>query len=89
MNFVGPDGREFLRCTQKQIDQNTAEIVEKYFLSANELSGEKFTIDKTNPTERGQSRALMIADTAMSNSPLILIDEIEMQESTGARPSKF
>jgi len=59
--------------------RNTAEIVEKCFLSANELSGEKFTIDtKLTQLSGGQSRALMIADTAnMSNSPVILIDEIE------------
>ena len=46
---------------------------------ANELAGEKFSIDtKVTQLSGGQSRALMIADTAyMSSSPVILIDEIE------------
>ncbi|MDD2554206.1 MAG: ABC transporter ATP-binding protein, partial [Desulfotomaculaceae bacterium] len=45
----------------------------------NELAGENFPIDtKVTQLSGGQSRALMIADTAnMSNSPIILIDEIE------------
>jgi len=46
---------------------------------ANELAGEKFTTD-TSVTQLsgGQSRALMIADTALlSPLPVVLIDEIE------------
>ena len=81
MNFVMDlTVREFLEMHAKsRLARNTAEIVEKCFLSANELSGEKFTIDtKLTQLSGGQSRALMIADTAnMSNSPVILIDEIE------------
>jgi ABC-type lipoprotein export system ATPase subunit len=46
---------------------------------ANELAGEKFTADvPVTQLSGGQSRALMIADTALlSGSPVILIDEIE------------
>lgn len=46
---------------------------------ANELAGEKFSPDTPiTSLSGGQSRALMIADTAyLSKSPIILIDEIE------------
>ncbi|AOY77795.1 ATP-binding cassette domain-containing protein [Clostridium formicaceticum] len=46
---------------------------------ANELAGEKFTMDTpVTALSGGQSRALMIADTALlSTSPIVLIDEIE------------
>jgi ABC-type lipoprotein export system ATPase subunit len=46
---------------------------------ANELAGEKFTADvPVTQLSGGQSRALMIADTALlSGSPVVLIDEIE------------
>lgn len=49
------------------------------FACANDLAGEKFTLDtKVTQLSGGQSRALMIADTAhMSASPIVLIDEIE------------
>lgn len=81
MNFVMDlTVREFLEMHAKsRLAQNAGEIVEKCFLCANELAGEKFPIDiKVTQLSGGQSRALMIADTAnMSNSPVILIDEIE------------
>ncbi|MDD3653151.1 MAG: ABC transporter ATP-binding protein [Desulfotomaculaceae bacterium] len=81
MNFVMDlTVREFLEMHAKgRLAKNTGEIVEKCFLCANELAGEKFSIDtKVTQLSGGQSRALMIADTAnMSNSPVILIDEIE------------
>ncbi len=81
MNFVMDlTVREFLEMhANSRLTGNAAEIVEKCFLSANELAGEKFTLDtKLTQLSGGQSRALMIADTAnMSNSPVILIDEIE------------
>ncbi len=54
-------------------------IVKTIAQCANELAGEKFTM-KTAVTalSGGQSRALMIADTALlSRSPIVLIDEIE------------
>jgi ABC-type lipoprotein export system ATPase subunit len=46
---------------------------------ANKLAGEPFTIDTpVTSLSGGQSRALMIADTAvLSHSPVVLIDEIE------------
>lgn len=50
-------------------------IVEK----GNELAGEPFTLETAiTSLSGGQSRALMIADTALlSTSPIVLIDEIE------------
>jgi len=54
-------------------------VIKQIFDKANSLAGESFAID-TPITELsgGQSRALMIADTAiLSESPIILIDEIE------------
>jgi ABC-type lipoprotein export system ATPase subunit len=81
MNFVMDlTVREFLEMHAKsRLAGNAAEIVGKCFLCANELAGERFTMDtKVTQLSGGQSRALMIADTAnMSNSPVILIDEIE------------
>ena len=54
-------------------------VIEKIFNQANELAGEKFTIDTPiTSLSGGQSRALMISDTAiLSTSPIVLIDEIE------------
>ena len=59
--------------------QNHSEVAGRCFVCANSLSGEKFTPEtKVTQLSGGQSRALMIADTAlMSASPIILIDEIE------------
>lgn len=56
-----------------------SDIVTKCFTMANELAGEKFTLDtKITQLSGGQSRALMIADVAcISSSPIVLIDEIE------------
>jgi ABC-type lipoprotein export system ATPase subunit len=47
--------------------------------AANELSGERFTSStQLNSLSGGQTRALMVADTALiSSSPIVLIDEIE------------
>lgn len=67
-----------LHATSRLVE-NKEDIINKIFVKANELAGERFTID-TPITELsgGQSRALMIADTAiLSKSPIILIDEIE------------
>lgn len=55
------------------------QVAEEIFARANELAGEPFT-PRTPLTQLsgGQSRALMIADTALlSASPVVLIDEIE------------
>lgn len=56
-----------------------SDIIEKCFAMANELAGEKFTMDtKVTQLSGGQSRALMIADVScISSSPIVLIDEIE------------
>ena len=55
------------------------DVITKIIEEANKLAGEKFSKD-TNITSLsgGQSRALMIADTAiLSSCPIVLIDEIE------------
>ncbi len=54
-------------------------IINRIIEKANELAGEKFNPDTPiTSLSGGQSRALMIADTAiLSKSPIILIDEIE------------
>ena len=59
--------------------ENEKAIIAKCFSMANELAGEKFTLDtKVTQLSGGQSRALMIADVAcISSSPIVLIDEIE------------
>lgn len=59
--------------------QEEATVTEQIIACANDLTGEKF-LPTTSITQLsgGQSRALMIADTALlSRSPIILIDEIE------------
>ncbi|HJJ48531.1 MAG TPA: ATP-binding cassette domain-containing protein [Methanocorpusculum sp.] len=58
---------------------NPEDAAQRCFDCANSLAGEKFTKEtKVTQLSGGQSRALMIADTAlMSESPVILIDEIE------------
>lgn len=81
MNFVMDlTVEEFLQLhAESRMIENKDEIVEKIFIQANELAGERFL--KTTPITSlsgGQSRSLMIADTALlSSSPIILIDEIE------------
>lgn len=81
MNFVMDlTVREFLEMHAKcRLSPHVSEVVEKCFQCANDLAGEKFAADtKVTQLSGGQSRALMIADTAyMSDSPIVLIDEIE------------
>lgn len=81
MNFVMDlSVREFLMMhARSRMSPDPETIVTQCFEKANELAGEKFTIDtKVTQLSGGQSRALMIADTAyMSSSPIVLIDEIE------------
>ena len=81
MNFVMDlNVREFLEMHAKsRFCEDPEQVVIQCFECANELAGEKFSIDtKVTQLSGGQSRALMIADTAyMSSSPVILIDEIE------------
>lgn len=81
MNFVMDlTVMEFLRLHAESrmvvdIEDTISEIIEK----ANNLAGEKFELDTPiTALSGGQSRALMIADTAiLSSSPIVLIDEIE------------
>lgn len=81
MNFVmDMTVEEFLDLhASSRLVQDKEDMIRKIFNKANTLAGENFTLD-TPITELsgGQSRALMIADTAiLSTSPIILIDEIE------------
>lgn len=62
-----------------RLAENKEEIIMSIFKKANELAGEQFTLETPiTSLSGGQSRALMIADTAiLSKSPIVLIDEIE------------
>jgi ABC-type lipoprotein export system ATPase subunit len=81
MNFVMDlTVEEFIRLHAesrfvKNIDEKVKEIIDE----ANSLAGEEFKKDTPiTALSGGQSRALMIADTAfLSKSPIVLIDEIE------------
>lgn len=81
MNFVMDlTVQEFLEMHAKsRMIPDSAAVVEKCFAVANSLAGEKFALDtKVTQLSGGQSRSLMIADTALlSSSPIILIDELE------------
>jgi len=81
MNFVmDMTAREFLEMHAKsRLTTNASNAVQECFKCANDLVGEKFTENtKVTQLSGGQSRALMIADTAyISESPIVLIDEIE------------
>ena len=59
--------------------ENIEEVTDKIIEEANNLAGEQFRLDTpVTALSGGQSRALMIADTAiLSSSPIVLIDEIE------------
>ncbi|MCZ9313079.1 MAG: ABC transporter ATP-binding protein [Methanocorpusculum sp.] len=81
MNFVMDlSVGEFLEMHAKsRLHPDPAKVATECFAAANDLAGEKFTPQtKVTQLSGGQSRALMIADTAcMSASPIVLIDEIE------------
>lgn len=81
MNFVMDlSAREFVMIhAESRFVQNPEEKVDLIIEKANELAGEQFTADTpVTSLSGGQSRALMIADTAfLSKSPIVLIDEIE------------
>jgi ABC-type lipoprotein export system ATPase subunit len=64
---------------ESRMVDHAAEMVATVIAGANELAGEQFAPDTSlTQLSGGQSRALMIADTALlSASPLVLIDEIE------------
>jgi ABC-type lipoprotein export system ATPase subunit len=64
---------------RSRLIKDVGDVTKQIIKTANELTGEKFseTVSVTQ-LSGGQSRALMIADTALlSASPVILIDEIE------------
>lgn len=81
MNFVMDlSVEEFLVLHAKsRLVEDIDVIVPKVIDEANKLAGEKFTKNSAiTALSGGQSRALMIADTAfISASPIVLIDEIE------------
>lgn len=81
MNFVMDlSVEEFLQLhAQSRMVEDIDNIVEKIINEANFLAGEKFNSQiPITSLSGGQSRALMIADTAiLSKSPIVLIDEIE------------
>lgn len=81
MNFVMDlTVMEFLELhARSRMVANEKEIIKRIIEAANALAGEKFDADTPiTSLSGGQSRALMIADTAMlSSSPVVLIDEIE------------
>lgn len=81
MNFVmDATVREFIELHAESrglaVDRKDADAVIE---AANRLTGEPITADRQlTELSGGQSRALMIADTALlSSSPIVLIDEIE------------
>ena len=81
MNFVMDlSVQEFLalHAESRQVAEPAAKVT-KIWQWANELTGEPFSLDTpVTSLSGGQSRALMIADTAvLSASPVVLIDEIE------------
>lgn len=81
MNFVmDVSVEDFVRLhAYSRMVQDQEKIIEAVITCANELAGEIF--DPSTPLTSlsgGQSRALMVADTALlSSSPIVLIDEIE------------
>lgn len=81
MNFVMDlSVSEFLQLHAKsRMIENIEETIDRIIREANKLAGEKFDLaTPITALSGGQSRALMIADTAiLSSSPIVLIDEIE------------
>lgn len=81
MNFIiDLTVKEFLfEHAKSRLHPEPEAVTSKIFECANELAGEYFRLDTPmTQLSGGQSRALMIADTALlSDSPIVLIDEIE------------
>lgn len=81
MNFVMDlSVREFISLhAESRLVKEADLVVQRIIDQANELAGEPFSPETAiTALSGGQSRALMIADTAiLSTSPIILIDEIE------------
>ena len=81
MNFVMDlSVREFIELhAESRMVKDKEAAVSGIIEAANKLAGEQFRLDTPiTVLSGGQSRALMIADTAiLSSSPIVLIDEIE------------
>ncbi len=81
MNFVMDlTVYEFIKLhAESRMVEDAENVITRIIEQGNELAGEKFTPETAiTSLSGGQSRALMIADTAiLSRSPIILIDEIE------------
>ncbi len=81
MNFVMDlTVEDFLSMhAESRMITNPSNIMNEIFECANDLAGEPFSKNVTvTQLSGGQSRALMIADTALlSDLPIVLIDEIE------------
>ncbi len=81
MNFVMDlSVGEFVQLhAESRLIENPDGMVKAIVKKANELAGEPFDMETAiTSLSGGQSRALMIADTALlSSSPIVLIDEIE------------
>lgn len=81
MNFVMDlSVGEFIELhARSRMVEHIEEMTQRIIDAANDLAGEKFSLETPiTGLSGGQSRALMIADTAiLSTSPIVLIDEIE------------
>ncbi len=81
MNFVMDlSVEEFITMhAESRMMEDIPAITRSIIALANELAGERFSPETpVTSLSGGQSRALMIADTScLSNSPIVLIDEIE------------
>jgi ABC-type lipoprotein export system ATPase subunit len=81
MNFVvDMTAYDFIRMhAESRMVADPTETTQTIIQQANQLAGEDFMMDTpVTALSGGQSRALMIADTAfLSTSPIVLIDEIE------------
>lgn len=81
MNFVMDlTVKEFITMhAESRMIHKVEDTVKAIIECANELAGEKFSCDvPVTQLSGGQSRSLMVADTALlSISPIVLIDEIE------------
>ena len=81
MNFIMDLSVEeylYLHAASRMLE-NSHDLVAEIMRKANELSGESFDGEtRLTALSGGQSRALMVADTAMiSSAPIVLIDELE------------
>ncbi|MFM2481912.1 ATP-binding cassette domain-containing protein [Celerinatantimonas sp. YJH-8] len=80
MNFVMDTSvADFIQLHAQSRHQDNPQIVQTILDQANQLAGEPFAANTPiTGLSGGQSRALMIADTAfLSASPVVLIDEVE------------